>query len=76
MRRKLCIAALLLALCCPALAGEIPNPPVPHPGGITTPGPPTGDEPSTEDEELDTPAVPDGLAERFLDLLAFLPTLL
>ena len=31
MRKTLGVAALMLAFCCPALAGEIPNPPVQQP---------------------------------------------
>jgi hypothetical protein len=30
MRKTLAVAALMLAFCCPALAGEIPNPPAPQ----------------------------------------------
>ena len=76
MRKTLGIVVLLLAICCPTLAGEIPNPPAPHPRGITAPEPPTDDEPPTGDKEVDTPTVPDSLAETLLDLLAVLPTLL
>lgn len=36
MRKKLGVAALMLAFCCPALAGEIPNPPAPA-GEMPTP---------------------------------------
>ncbi|MFL6284151.1 MAG: hypothetical protein ACJ74Q_13500 [Pyrinomonadaceae bacterium] len=35
MRKTLGIAALMLAFCCPTLAGEIPNPPAPQPHGMT-----------------------------------------
>ncbi len=36
MRKTLGAAALMLAFCCPALAGEIPNPPAPSDGIIQT----------------------------------------
>lgn len=36
MRKILGAAALTLAFCCPALAGEIPNPPAPSDGIIQT----------------------------------------
>lgn len=39
MRKTLGVAALMLALCCPALAGEIPNPPAPSDGTIHTGSP-------------------------------------
>jgi hypothetical protein len=35
MRKTLGIAALILAFYCPALAGEIPNPPAPQPQANT-----------------------------------------
>ncbi len=35
MRKTLGVATLLLALCCPALAGEIPTPPAPTPQSST-----------------------------------------
>ena len=35
MRKTLGIAVLLLAFCCPTLAGEIPNPPAPQPQSMT-----------------------------------------
>jgi hypothetical protein len=44
MRKTLGIAALMLAFCCPALAGEIPNPPAPQPQGMTVEAPVTTDE--------------------------------
>jgi hypothetical protein len=44
MRKTLGVAALLLALCCPALAGEIPNPPAPSDGIIQTGAPATVDD--------------------------------
>lgn len=36
MRKTLGVAALMLAFCCPALAGEIPNPPAPSDGTTHT----------------------------------------
>jgi hypothetical protein len=47
MRKTLGIAALMLALHCPALAGEIPNPPAPQPRGMTVEAPITTDEDTT-----------------------------
>ena len=44
MRKTLGIAALMLALHCPALAGEIPNPPAPQPQGMTVEEPMTANE--------------------------------
>jgi hypothetical protein len=44
MRKTLGIAALMLAFCCPTLAGEIPNPPAPQPQGMTVEAPVTTDE--------------------------------
>jgi hypothetical protein len=38
MRKTLGVAALMLALCCPALAGEIPTPPAPQPPTVQTNG--------------------------------------
>ena len=75
MRKILGVTVLMLSLCCPAFAGEIPNPPAPQPQGVTTSEPPADDDPATGDEP-DTPIVPDGFAETLLDLLAILPTLL
>ena len=76
MRKTLTTAALLLALSCPALAGEMATP------GVTTPPPPppTG----IVQEPTDAPTVgsiipndtPDSLTQTVLDLLAFLPSLL
>jgi hypothetical protein len=79
MRKPVCVAALMLALCLPALAGEIPNPPAPQPQGVTV-AEPTDD--ATLNGEMHTPGiihnpgVSDILAEAALDLLAVLPTLL
>ena len=83
MRKILGVAALMLAICCPTLAGEIPNPPAPQPQSSSAPGPTTGDESATQDE-ADTPAapdsfpetLPDSFVETLFDLLAVLPTLL
>jgi hypothetical protein len=41
MRKTLGVAALMLAFCCPALAGEIPNPPAPQPQANTVQEPTT-----------------------------------
>ena len=44
MRKTLGVAALMLALCCPALAGEIPNPPAPQQPSMAAQEPTTTDE--------------------------------
>ena len=41
MRKTLGIAALMLAFCCPTLAGEIPTPPAPQPQTNTVQEPTT-----------------------------------
>ena len=41
MRKTLGVAALMLAFCFPALAGEIPNPPAPQPQANTVQEPTT-----------------------------------
>lgn len=43
MRKTLAVSALMLALCCPALAGEIPNPPAPQPPDAAVQEPTTTD---------------------------------
>ena len=60
MRKTLGIAALMLTLCCPALAGEIPNPPAPQPHGMTA------EEPSATDE--DTIGATESLTQVALDV--------
>ena len=67
MRKTLGIAALILALHCPALAGEIPNPPAPQPQGIKV------NDPATSDDA--TISVADALTQIALDMLAVLPSL-
>ncbi|MDT5269053.1 MAG: hypothetical protein QOH49_1239 [Acidobacteriota bacterium] len=74
MRKTLGAALLLVTLCCPALAGEIPNPPAPQPHGMTTGEPPTDN--ATLNGEVTTTFASDILAETALELLAVLPTLL
>ena len=81
MRKTLTTAALLLALSCPVLAGEMhtPGSPAPLPGEI--PNPPAPQQSVTVAEptlpgEIHTPGVADILTETALDLLAVLPTLL
>ncbi len=64
MRKTLGAAALMLAFCCPSLAGEIPNPPAPQPQGMTA------EEPTTESSDA-----ADSLSEIVLDLLSVLPSL-
>jgi hypothetical protein len=76
MRKTLGVAALMLALCCPAFAGEIPNPPAP------TPPPAIAVQELTDDATLNGEMpnlgeMPNGvLAQTALDLLALLPSLL
>lgn len=75
MRKTLTTAALLMALSCPALAGEI------HTPGAPTPPPPASaaQEPTddaTLNGEMHTPGVSDSLTQTALDLLALLPSLL
>ncbi|HKG13596.1 MAG TPA: hypothetical protein VKB12_09655 [Pyrinomonadaceae bacterium] len=67
MRKTLGIATLMLAFCCPALAGEIPNPPAPQPQGMTV------DETATTD--VDFASAADTLTQIALDMLAVLPSL-
>lgn len=67
MRKTLGIAALMLAFCCPTLAGEIPNPPAPHPQGMTA------GEPATNE---DTTGPIDALTQIALDVFALLPSML
>lgn len=67
MRKTLGIAALMLALCCPTLAGEIPNPPAPQPRNMTA------SEPATKE---DTTGAIDALTQIALDVFALLPSLL
>ncbi|HZI17019.1 MAG TPA: hypothetical protein VEY09_00340 [Pyrinomonadaceae bacterium] len=75
MRKTLMTAALLLALSCPALAGEIGTP------GVTAPPP----QPARIVQEPTDAAsaggimqndAPDSLTQTLLDLLALLPALL
>jgi hypothetical protein len=67
MRKTLGIAALMLALCCPALAGEMPTPPAPQPQANTV------QEPTAAGDIQNGSA--DSLTEIALDLLAILPSL-
>jgi hypothetical protein len=83
MRKTLGVAALLLALCCPAFAGEMPTPPAPLPGEIPNPpAPQASADGATLNGEIHTPGVmptpglSDILTETALDLLAVLPALL
>ena len=69
MRKTLGIAALMLAFCCPALAGEIHIPPVaPYPPQANT-----AQEPTTNGWIQNESA--DRLTQIALDLLAALPSL-
>ena len=89
MRKILGVAVLMLALCCPALAGEMPTPPAPAPPpqGSTVESPTTGGvtlngEIPTPPGEIHTPGimhtpgVSESLAAVALDLLAVLPSIL
>jgi hypothetical protein len=79
MRKTLGVAALMLALCCPALAGEMPTPPAPQPPTATAAQEPTGGDIQNDQPTLngEMPTLPlDGLTQLALDLLAALPSLL
>jgi hypothetical protein len=65
MRKTLTTAALLLAFCCPALAGEM------HTPGVTTPTQTTITQEPTANGEIQNEAT-DSLAQIALDLLAVL----
>ena len=67
MRKTLGVAALMLALCCPALAGEIPTPPAPQPQSMSI------NELATTEESINGAA--DTLTQIALDLLAVSPSL-
>ena len=74
MRKTISVAALLLALTCPAYAGDIQN---------DSPKPPTNavQEPTDATQEPTTDGyvpndAPDSLTQTVLDLLALLPSLL
>jgi hypothetical protein len=71
MRKTLTTAALLLALSCTALGGEIHIPPAPAPTPASATQEPT--EGATLDGEIPTPP---GLTEIALQLLAALPSIL
>jgi len=77
MRKTLTAAALLLALSCPAFAGEMHTP-----GSPTTPPPqPASVAPAPADSvtlngEMATPGVSESLTQIALELLAVLPSLL
>jgi hypothetical protein len=64
----------MLAFCCPALAGEIPNPPL-LAGEMPNPQPQTvtAQEPTVNGEMQND--APDSLTQLALDLLALLPSL-
>ncbi len=69
MRKTISVAALLLALTCPVLAGDMPN---------VSPAPPQASDTSltpTADGEIQYDAT-DGLTEMASDLLAVLSSLL
>ena len=68
MRRTLAIAVLMLAFCCPALAGEIPYPPAPQKKDNRVLGP-------TAASDMRNGSA-DSLTQTVLDLLALLPSLL
>ena len=73
MRKTLTTAALLLALSCPASAGEMHMPPAPTPPQPATAAP----EPTEEEQAGVIPNdVADSLTLAALDLLALLPRLL
>lgn len=51
MRKILCVAVLMLALCCPTLAGEMPTPPAPQPTPSTADGTLQTDDPAPTDAD-------------------------
>lgn len=63
MRKTLSVAALMLALYCPALAGEVHIPPAPEPTPMSA-----TQEPTTTDE--DTNGATDILTQIALDLVS------
>ncbi|HEX8282032.1 MAG TPA: hypothetical protein VF588_01550 [Pyrinomonadaceae bacterium] len=71
MRKTLSVAALMLALCCPALAGEVHIPPAPQPPPQTAT---TAPEPTDAEQAGIIPN--DVLMQTALDLLALLPRLI
>jgi hypothetical protein len=77
MRKIISVAALLLALTCPAYAGEMQNDsPKPPPSAVQEPMDDTtlnGEIPTPGD--ISTPSTSDILTETALDLLALLPSL-
>jgi hypothetical protein len=70
MRRTLKTATLVIALSCPAFAGEMETPPVPQPP------PPSTAQKSTTGDKTDTETPSDSLTQFTLNLLALLPSLL
>ena len=76
MRKTLGVAALILAFCCPALAGEI------HTTGAPTPPPASAVQEPTDDATLNGEMpnlgeIPnDVLTQTALELLALLPSIL
>ena len=76
MRKTLTTAALLLALSCPAFAGEMhtPGSPTPPPQPASAVQEPT-DGP-TLNGEMGTPGVSERLTQITLELLAVLPSIL
>jgi hypothetical protein len=75
MRKTLGVAALMLAFCCPTLAGEMPTPPAPTP-----PQPANAIQEPTDGVTLNgvmsTPGPSESLTQITLELLAVLPSLL
>jgi hypothetical protein len=72
MRKTLGVAVLMLAFCCPALAGEIPNPPAPTP----PPPPVNAVQEPTINGVMSTPDISERLTQITLELLAVLPSIL
>ena len=76
MRKTLTTAALLLALGCPAFAGEVHIPPAPQPPPASAVQEPTdAEQEPTLDGYMPNDAA-DSLTQTALDLLALLPSLL
>lgn len=72
MRKTISVAALLLALTCPAYAGDMQND-APKPPTNTAQAPTDN---ATLNGDISTPGASESLTQTMLDLLALLPSLL
>lgn len=74
MRKTLGVATLMLAFCCPALAGEMPTPPAPTPPSASAIQEPTDG--ATLNGDMHFPRATESLTQITLELLAVLPSIL